>query len=101
MPKLDTKPCVFYCMEVENPQSFSKARKIEAKDLATAKRIASRNRVFVGTTLVLGNSVNGQGFVTEPVCVKVSDEKWKTVEDCRNALIGIGAFYVRADSDCW
>jgi hypothetical protein len=66
-------------MEVENPNSFSEASKIEAANLASAKRIASRNRVFVGTTLVIGNSVNSQGFVIEPVCVKVSDEKWKTV----------------------
>ena len=77
---------VFYCMEVENPQSLSKARKIEATNLASAKRIASRNRVFVGTTLVIGNSVNSQGFVTEPVCVKVSDEKWKTVAEELEAL---------------
>lgn len=77
---------VFYCMEVENPNSFSKASKIEAANLASAKRIASHNRVFVGTTLVIGNSVNSQGFVTEPVCVKVSNEKWKTVAEEPNAL---------------
>ena len=69
---------IFYCMETENPQSFSKARKIEATNLTIAKRIASRNRVFVGTTLIIGNSVNSQGVVTEPICVKISDEKWKT-----------------------
>ena len=77
---------VFYYMEVETPQSFSKARKIEATDITTAKRIASRNRVFIGTTLVLGNSVNSQGFVTEPVYVKVSDEKWKAVAEEHETL---------------
>jgi hypothetical protein len=67
---------VFYCAELENPQSFSKARKIESVNLASAKRIVSRNRAFVGTTLVIGNSVNSQGFVIEPICMKVSSEKW-------------------------
>ena len=70
----------FYYMETENPQSFSKARKIESANLASAKRIASLSRVFVGTTLVIGNSINRQGFVTKPICVKVSNEKWINTE---------------------
>lgn len=70
------KKNTYYVMEA-NPNSYRKAEKISATSLTSAKRIASRNRVFVGTELSIGLSVDDNGFVRDPIAVKTGDGSWE------------------------
>lgn len=65
----------YYVMEVQRFGSFRKADAIYAKSLQGAKKAATRRQVFCGTTLVIGDSVNEDGFILNPICYK-NDEKW-------------------------
>ena len=66
----------YYVAEVAGLHSFAKAEKIEAKSLASAKRLASRyHQMFIGTVLYLGRAVNDSGFIIEPISVK-KGKKW-------------------------
>ena len=65
----------FYVSEVTGLHSFAKAEKIEAKSLASAKRLASRYQMFLGTVLYLGRAVDSRGFIVEPIAVK-KGKKW-------------------------
>ena len=60
----------YYVAEIQNAGSYREADKIEASSLAAAKRIASRNQCFQGTVLEIGESVNEQGFITDPIARK-------------------------------
>lgn len=68
----------FYVAEVNSVNSYREAEKIMAKDLASAKRIASRGQCFCGTVLYIGESVNDEGFIVNPICYK-KDGSW---HDC-------------------
>lgn len=61
----------YFVMEVAGLHSFAKAEKITAKNLASAKRSASRyHQIFLGTVLYLGKAVNNDGFIVEPIAIK-------------------------------
>ena len=66
----------YYVME-STPNAYRKAEKISATSLASAKRLASRNRVFVGTELSIGLSVDDNGFVKDPIAIKTGDGPWE------------------------
>ena len=67
---------VYYVSEVKGLYSFSKAERIEAKSLTSAKRSASRyHQMFLGTILYLGTAVDSRGFIIEPIAVKRGN-KW-------------------------
>lgn len=70
------KKQIYYVMEA-TPNAYRKAEKISATSLTSAKRTASRNRVFVGTELSIGFSVDDNGFVRDPVAVKTGDGPWE------------------------
>ena len=61
---------MYYVAEVARLHSFAKAERIEAKSLASAKRLASRYQLFQGTVLYLGKTVDSNGFIIEPIAVK-------------------------------
>ena len=66
----------YYVAEVAGLHSFAKAEKIEAKSLASAKRLASRyHQIFLGTVLYLGKAVDSRGFIVEPIAIK-KGKKW-------------------------
>ena len=65
----------YYFSEVTGLHSFAKAEKIEAKSLASAKRLASRYQMFLGTVLYLGRAVDSRGFIVEPIAFK-KGKKW-------------------------
>lgn len=65
----------YFVMEVAGLHSFAKAEKITAKNLASAKRSASRYQMFLDTVLYLGKAVNNDGFIVEPLSVKKGN-KW-------------------------
>ena len=60
----------YYVAEIQNADSYREAEKIEAKNLTAAKRIASRSQCFEGTILEIAESVNEQGFITDPIARK-------------------------------
>ena len=65
----------YYVSEVARLHSFAKAAKINAKSLASAKRLASRYQMFLGTVLYLGEAVDSNGFIVDPIAVKRGN-KW-------------------------
>lgn len=70
------KKNTYYVMEA-NLNSYRKAEKISATSLTSAKRTASRNRVFVGTELSIGLWVDDNGFVRDPLTIKTGDGPWE------------------------
>ena len=68
----------YYVAEVQNIGSKREAAAIEAKDIAAAKRTASRQQVFEGTVLEIGTMVDGNGFLTDCIFFKVNG-KWEKV----------------------
>ena len=67
---------IYYVME-STPGAYRKAEKISATSLTNAKRIATRQQVFVGTELSIGLSVDCNGFVRDPIAVKTGDGPWE------------------------
>ena len=65
----------YYIAEVAGLHSFAKAEKISASSLASAKRLASRYQLFLGTVLYLGRATDSNGFIVEPIAVK-KGKKW-------------------------
>ena len=65
----------FYIAEMQNTQSRRKAQKILAKDLASAKRKASKAQCFCGTVMAIGHEIDSEGYITDVICTKV-DGKW-------------------------
>ena len=65
----------YYVSEVAGLHSFAKAERLNAKSRSSAKRLASRYQMFLGTVLYLGRSVNEDGFIIEPIAVKKGN-KW-------------------------
>ena len=66
-----------YSVMEATPNAYRKAEKISATSLTSAKRIASRNRGFVGTELSIGLSVDDNGFVRDPIAVKTGNGPWE------------------------
>lgn len=44
---------IYYIKELQDANSYRKGRRLEAKSLTSAKRVASRERMFQGTVLVI------------------------------------------------
>ena len=65
----------YYVSEVTALHSFAKAVKLNAKNLTSAKRCASRYQLFQDTILYLGRTVDSRGFIVEPLAVKKGN-KW-------------------------
>ena len=65
----------YYVSEVQNPHSFAKAERINAKSHTSAKRSASRYQMFQDTVLYLGREVDNNGFIIDPIAVKRGN-KW-------------------------
>ena len=62
---------MYYYAEVENAQSYSVADSLKAKSLVSAKREASRKQFFTQTVIEIGNEINSQGFILEPIARKI------------------------------
>ena len=65
----------YYVSEVTALHSFAKAVKLNAKNLTSAKRSASRYQLFQDTVIYLGRAVDSNGFIIEPIAVKKGN-KW-------------------------
>ena len=65
----------YFVAEVAGLHSFAKAERITATSLASAKRLASRYQMFLGTVLYLGRAVDSRGFIVEPIAIK-RGKKW-------------------------
>lgn len=71
---------VFYFSEVANLNSYRKAEKLKAHTLAEAKKEASRTRAYLWTYLYIGNSIDRNGFIIEPLAVKTK-EGWRDITE--------------------
>ena len=69
----------YYFAELQNAGSYRQAEKLKATSLRAAKREASMRQVFQGTTLEIGNSVNEDGFILNPVARKEDGKTWETI----------------------
>lgn len=69
----------YYFAELQNAGSYRQAEKLKATSLRAAKREASMRQVFQGTTLEIGNSVNEDGFIMNPVARKEDGKTWETI----------------------
>ena len=68
----------YYFAEFQNAGSYRQAEKLKATSLRAAKREASMRQVFQGTVLEIGNSVNTDGFILNPIARK-SGPTWETI----------------------
>lgn len=69
---------VYYFAELQNAGSYRQAEKLKATSLRAAKREASMRQAFQGTTLEIGNNVNEDGFIMNPIARK-SGPTWETI----------------------
>ena len=69
----------YYFAELQNAGSYRQTKKLKATSLRAAKREASMRQVFQGTTLEIGNSVNEDGFILNPVARKEDGKTWETI----------------------
>lgn len=69
----------YYFAELQNAGSYRQAEKLKATSLRAAKREASMRQVFQGTTLEIGNSVNEDGFILNPVARKEDGKTWEAI----------------------
>ena len=69
----------YYFAELQNAGSYRQAEKLKATSLRAAKREASMRQVFQGTTLEIGNSVNEDGFIMNPIARKEDGKTWETI----------------------
>lgn len=67
----------YYFAELQNSGSYRQAEKLKATSLRAAKREASMRQVFQGTVLEIGNSVNTDGFILNPIARKEDGKTWK------------------------
>lgn len=70
----------FYFSEVSNLNSYREAELLKARTLSAAKREASKKRAFEGTFLYIGNSIDRNGFIIEPLSVKTK-EGWRDITE--------------------
>ena len=62
---------MYYYAELENAQSYSAADSLKANSLVSAKREASRKQFFTQTVIEIGDEINSQGFILEPLAKKI------------------------------
>ena len=77
------KKNAYYIMET-TPGGYREAKKIHATSLTAAKRAASRGQVFYGTELLIGLSVDENGFVRKPIAVKHVGGEWVDIYEWEN-----------------
>lgn len=65
----------YYYAEIQNKNSFKRAKVLKATTLEAAKREASREQLFFGTVLEIGTYIDGNGFIQLPVAQKINS-KW-------------------------
>lgn len=64
----------YYVAEVARMHSFAKAEKINARSLTSAKRVASKYQMFQDTVLYIGEEIDNNGFIVNPIAVKKGNE---------------------------
>ena len=69
----------YYFAELQNAGSYRQAEKLKATSLRAAKREASMRQVFQGTTLEIGNGVNEDGFILNPIARKEVGKHWEDI----------------------
>lgn len=69
----------YYFAELQNAGSYRQAEKLKATSLRAAKREASMRQAFQGTVLEIGNSVNTDGFIMNPIARKEDGKTWETI----------------------
>lgn len=67
----------YYFAELQNAGSYRQAEKLKATSLRAAKREASMRQVFQGTVLEIGNNVNEDGFIMNPIARKEDGKTWE------------------------
>lgn len=77
------KKNAYYIMET-TPGGYREAKKIHATSLTAAKRAASRGQAFYGTELVIGTSVDENGFVRNRIAVKTVGGEWVDIYGWKN-----------------
>jgi hypothetical protein len=75
---LESEMNTYYFAELQNRNSYRQAEKISAPSLAHAKRIARSDKMFQGTVIEIGDSVNSDGFILNPTCVH-ENGRWRDV----------------------
>lgn len=68
----------YYYTETDSLHSFAKAKPLKAKDLTAAKREATKNQMFLSTTLKIGIEEDiGRGdLLVDHVAYKEYGKKW-------------------------
>ncbi|MCP4163484.1 MAG: hypothetical protein GY760_25785 [Deltaproteobacteria bacterium] len=66
----------FYIAETQHVNDFTKATKIEAKNLRGAKLAARKRRVFLGTCLSIGISTDENGFINDLISYTDINGEW-------------------------
>lgn len=69
----------YYFAELQNAGSYRQAEKLKATSLRAAKREASMRQVFQGTVLEIGNNVNEDGFIMNPIARKEVGKHWEDI----------------------
>mgnify|MGYP000859956260 CR=1 FL=1 len=67
----------YYFAELQNSGSYRQAEKLKATSLRAAKREASMRQVFQGTVLEIGNNVNEDRFIMNPIARKEDGKTWE------------------------
>jgi hypothetical protein len=75
---LESEMNTYYFAELQNRNSYRQAEKIRAPSLAHAKRIARSDKMFQGTVIEIGDSVNSDGFILNPTCIH-ENGRWRDV----------------------
>lgn len=70
---------VYYFAELQNAGSYRKTEKLKATSLRAAKREASMRQAFYGTVLEIGNSINEDGFILNPIARKEVGKHWEDI----------------------
>ena len=72
---------MYYFSETQDANSKTKAEKLNTKDLRTAKVLASKRKFFQGTTLIIGDQVDANSFITRVIAYKEPGQVWVNCED--------------------
>lgn len=67
----------WYYMDVSHPNAYRRAEKINAKNVQSAKRTASRYAIY--PNIYIGKEVDENGFIVNPLYVKRGG-KWYRIE---------------------
>lgn len=71
----------FYYCELQNRHSYCRATELQASNLADAMKEAENERVFCGTVLQIGSSLDHNGFLKKIDAMQDYGENWEIIED--------------------